>query len=274
VVLAIDEMTRRGLGATRARFTLKEVLRSSASRRLADESSNSAGTPVEPMPRQLIYPVGAQASSLPGVKAESSRLVPLARPLNELIRERLAELKFAPSERNSPSPPSLEEAIAACVAELANPVSCVPQTTDQRPLTTCRLRFLTPTRIRVNGDLQTELSFELLVRNLLRRVSTLAVVHGRKALELDFRGLIERAKSVVTQGTHLRWWDLERYTSRQGGKLRVGGFIGEVEYEGEAIGAFLPLLVVGELLSIGTGTSFGLGRYQISSRTSVPPECQ
>jgi hypothetical protein len=125
----------------------------------------------------------------------------------------------------------------------------------------------------VNGDLQTEISFELLVRNLLRRVSMLAAVHGIGPMDLDYRGLIDRAKSVATVKSNLRWWDLQRYTDRQyvdrqypdrqGGKLKVGGLIGEVEYYGEATEEFLPLLSAGEFLCVGTGTSFGLGRYKL-----------
>lgn len=126
-----------------------------------------------------------------------------------------------------------------------------------------KLRFLTPARIRVQGDLQTGLSFELLVRNLLRRISTLAAVHGRNHLDLDYHGLLERARTVKTQRSVLKWWDLERYSNRQAEKLKVGGLIGEVEYEGEAIEEYLPLLAAGELLQVGTGTSYGLGRYEL-----------
>lgn len=127
-----------------------------------------------------------------------------------------------------------------------------------------RLKFLTPSRIRVEGDLQSESSFDLLARNLLRRVSMLAVVHGSSALELDFRGLIERAASVRTSSLQLHWWDWERYSNRQRTKLNMGGFVGEIEYAGEAIKEFLPLLVAGEILHVGSGTSFGLGRYEIA----------
>ncbi|MEK6320444.1 MAG: CRISPR system precrRNA processing endoribonuclease RAMP protein Cas6 [Acidobacteriota bacterium] len=245
VVLAFAEMAHAGLGANRAKFELREVwLRDSAQR------------------LELIYENGvleAPASRLPGAKAERSRLFQIARPLSELIRERLAELKGARSEEPSSASPSLEGLIAEAIGEL--------RCSDPQPPTpdpsTRRVRFLTPARIRVNGDLQTDLSFELLVRNLLRRVSTLAAVHGRGAIELDYRGLIDRAASVKTRSSRLVWWDLDRYSNRQQTKMKLGGFIGEVEYEGEAVEEFLPLLVAGELLNIGTGTSFGLGCYRI-----------
>lgn len=243
VVQAIELMARRGLGANRARFELKEVL-------------------------------GAQASRLSGI-AEKLEPRRVSRPLSELISERLKELTGEGSNEQTSNPASIEAAIAEALREsttLARHSSLVP---NPQPTTrTVTLRFLTPARIRVNGDLQTELSFDLLVRNLLRRVSMLAAVHTggsagnpspvagpRSVLDLDYRGLIERAKSVATVKSSLRWWDLERYTNRQDGKLKVGGLIGEVEYEGGSVEEFLPLLFAGELLHVGTGTSFGLGKF-------------
>ncbi len=128
---------------------------------------------------------------------------------------------------------------------------------------TLRLRFLTPTRIRVEGDLQSGLTFGLLARNLLRRVSLLSAVHGRAPLALDFRALVERAEGVETRASTLRWQDWERYSNRQHTKMKLGGFVGEVEYDGEAIRDFLPLLAAGEILHVGAGTSFGLGSYEV-----------
>jgi CRISPR/Cas system endoribonuclease Cas6 (RAMP superfamily) len=93
----------------------------------------------------------------------------------------------------------------------------------------------------------------------------LAVVHGRGRLELRYGDLIERAGSVEVGHSNLGWWDLERYTNRQEGKLSAGGMIGEVEYAGRVIDELMPLLCAGELLGVGTGTSLGLGRYQISA---------
>jgi hypothetical protein len=172
------------------------------------------------------------------------------------------------TRNGSSASPSLEDAVADALRSLSGAIPMNgggPSPSAPSP-SSCRLRFSTPTRIRVNGDLQSELSFELLVRNLLRRVSALSAVHGRGPMELDYRGLIGRAASVETRSSRLTWWDLDRYSNRQQTKMKLGGFIGEVEYEGEAIEEFLPLLAAGEILSIGTGTSFGLGKYEIVGR--------
>jgi CRISPR/Cas system endoribonuclease Cas6 (RAMP superfamily) len=44
--------------------------------------------------------------------------------------------------------------------------------------------------------------------------------------------------------------------------MKLGGVVGEITYEGD-ITAFMPYLKAGEILHIGKGTSFGLGKYQI-----------
>ncbi|MCI0486718.1 MAG: CRISPR system precrRNA processing endoribonuclease RAMP protein Cas6, partial [Blastocatellia bacterium] len=78
------------------------------------------------------------------------------------------------------------------------------------------------------------------------------------------RALIERAATIGTGSSELLWWDWERYSNRQKTKMKLGGFAGEVEYNGEAIADFLPLIAAGEILHVGAGTSFGLGKYEIA----------
>jgi hypothetical protein len=68
--------------------------------------------------------------------------------------------------------------------------------------------------------------------------------------------------------SELRWLDWERYSHRQRTKMRLGGLMGEVEYgfaDAMSMAEFLPLLILGELLHIGTSTTFGLGKYEIVS---------
>lgn len=177
-------------------------------------------------------------------KADDSRvLVPAdaAHRLSDLLRERLHSFR-----RQTAGDGGKDDAAAGLNRNLV------------------RLRFTTPTRIRVEGDLQTSLSFALLVRSLLRRVSLLSELHGSSKLELDYRGLIARAAQVSVGESWLRWHDWERYSNRQETKMKLGGFLGEVEYGGAAVRDFLPLLFAGELLHVGAGTSFGLGKFYVA----------
>jgi CRISPR-associated endoribonuclease Cas6 len=125
-----------------------------------------------------------------------------------------------------------------------------------------KLRFLTPARIKYNGKFIDNANFEIMIRNLLRRLSSLAEVHCDEKWELDWKGLIERTKVIKTVHSDLVWKDWERYSQRQDTKLKMGGFLGEITFEGD-LAEFMPFLKLGEYLHIGKGTVFGLGKYEI-----------
>ena len=72
------------------------------------------------------------------------------------------------------------------------------------------VRFLTPARIRHDGDLCHEPSFRDLVRALLRRLSSLCYFHCGGELALDFRGLIDKAREIRTVARSLLWQKQER----------------------------------------------------------------
>ena len=125
-----------------------------------------------------------------------------------------------------------------------------------------KLEFLTPCRIRFNEKITGKIEFHILIRSLLRRVSSLSIFHCEKELELDFKQLIEDSKSVVLSEDSLQWHDWERYSTRQKRKMSLGGAVGSITYQGD-FKPFLQLLQLGEYLHVGKGTSFGLGRYVI-----------
>lgn len=151
-------------------------------------------------------------------------------------------------------------AVAQPSHSLAEIVAAHQRQPDQSDKLT--LRFITPARIRVEGDLQTKFSFSLLVRSLLRRWSLLTALYGQNPLQLNFGEIIAQAEAITIAQSQLHWWDVSRYSNRQQAKLKIGGFIGEITYQGD-IAPFVPLVRVGEWLHIGSGTSFGLGKYQI-----------
>ncbi len=131
------------------------------------------------------------------------------------------------------------------------------------------LQFTTPTRIRVDKDLQAELSFSLLIRNIIRRISILSKHHGQKQnqqneWQINVAALLQLAESVQTKNSQQFWWDFERYSGRQQTYMKLGGFVGQITYSGIAINALLPIIVAGEILHIGGNTSFGLGKYKIT----------
>jgi CRISPR-associated endoribonuclease Cas6 len=126
------------------------------------------------------------------------------------------------------------------------------------------LHFLTPTRITYNGRLTQDIEFHIIIRNLLRRISLISYFHsndnGRE--DIDFKSIIEKAKAVKIAGKRLRIYDWERYSGRQERRINMAGVVGRITFEGD-IAPFMPLLKAGEVLHVGKGTVFGLGRYEV-----------
>jgi len=134
---------------------------------------------------------------------------------------------------------------------------------DSGPEDTITIRFLTPARIKHQRSLAVELEFHVLIRSLLRRLCLLYYFHcGGIEPSWDYKGIIREAEKIAIEKDSLRWRDWERYSSRQDVRMKMGGVVGEVTYRGN-VTPFLTILKAGEILHVGKGTSFGLGKYEI-----------
>lgn len=124
------------------------------------------------------------------------------------------------------------------------------------------LRFLTPTRIKHNGNFIEHPEFHAVFRALLRRLSSLALFHCGVRLDVDYRGLIAQAESVRLVEDRSRRLDFERYSSRQRQRMDLSGLVGEAAYEGD-LSTFAPYLLFGQWTHVGKNATFGLGRYEL-----------
>jgi CRISPR-associated endoribonuclease Cas6 len=124
------------------------------------------------------------------------------------------------------------------------------------------LRFLTPTRLRVEDDHVETTTFPELVEAMVRRVFEVTFFHVRDP-EIDWRlADLAAARVVKVVGMDLRWHDWERYNAHQHTLMNMGGFMGTVEVEGD-LAPFTPLLRAAEIVHVGRGTPFGLGRVEV-----------
>jgi hypothetical protein len=148
-------------------------------------------------------------------------------------------------------------------ATLAQPPSLASSSRLPRKLV---LHFLTPTRIRAEGRLRAELTFQDVVRALLRRLSSLCYFHCGCELPVNFRSLIEQASMIRTIGSELCWHEQDRFSTRQRQRIEMGGVRGRVVFEApeaELWAPYLPLLAAGEWVHVGKGTVMGLGKYRV-----------
>ncbi|MDP2643536.1 MAG: CRISPR system precrRNA processing endoribonuclease RAMP protein Cas6, partial [Desulfobacterales bacterium] len=122
-----------------------------------------------------------------------------------------------------------------------------------------RLELKTPLRLKFNNRIERDLPFHVLVRAMLRRISSLFTAYAGGEPDLDYKGLLERAATIRTQDNQLFWHDWERYSNRQKQRMPMSGMAGSVTYEGD-LGEFLPLLDICAKVHIGKNTAFGLGK--------------
>ena len=124
------------------------------------------------------------------------------------------------------------------------------------------LEFLTRTSIKVDGKWTSELTFEHLIRNLLRRIRFLSYFHCGEDLDVDAPALIKAASAVKYKPRFL-WLRADRWSYRAESSIPMGGFIGKVRFTGE-LEPFLPFIYLGEYLHIGHHTAFGHGQYRLT----------
>jgi hypothetical protein len=116
------------------------------------------------------------------------------------------------------------------------------------------IRFLTPTEIR--GWERPE--FGAVFARLRDRLSLLRTIYGAGPLEIDFRGLGQRARTIRLVSAELEWERAGRRSTSQGTRQALGGFHGSAIYEGD-LTEFLPYLHAGAYTGVGKYTVWGQG---------------
>jgi CRISPR-associated endoribonuclease Cas6 len=117
-----------------------------------------------------------------------------------------------------------------------------------------RVNFVTPTELK--GADRPE--FAILFARLRDRISTLRARYQGAALEIDFRGMAERASAIRMTRCEIQRVEAERVSRSTGQRHSLGGFTGVAEYEGE-LGEFLPYLEIGKYTGVGRQTVWGKG---------------
>lgn len=134
--------------------------------------------------------------------------------------------------------------------------------TESKNYQQIKIKFLTPARIVLGGELTTKIDFNLFIINLLRRISWLSIVHCDGELEFNHKNFISYTDGIKTKERDIKWYDWERYSSKQDTRMKLGGFMGSIIFEGD-LKEFFPFIKLGEYTHIGKQTSFGLGKYEI-----------
>ena len=135
------------------------------------------------------------------------------------------------------------------------------------------IRFLTPARVIYNEQLTENLTFFIFTNSIITRIKYLSFFYSQRSNPLqrkenplngvfNFRELLEESKKIEIKQDNLYWFDWERYSKRQNRRMTLGGFMGDITFEGD-FSNFIPFLLFGEDVHVGKNTAFGLGKYLI-----------
>ncbi len=120
-----------------------------------------------------------------------------------------------------------------------------------------KVEFLTPTELKGSDGAD----FGVLFARLRDRISSLRALYGEGPLEIDFRGMGDRARQVRLIEQSLKQVDRNRTSRASGDSHPIGGFIGEAIYEGD-LSEFLPYLEAGFWTGVGRQTVWGKGEIR------------
>lgn len=128
-----------------------------------------------------------------------------------------------------------------------------------------KFRFLTPTKICIKKELVRIPTFENIIIILTRRVNNILRFHCGIDEEWNFKEFKEKASKVKMEYSSLNWVEYDRYSSRKDRREKMEGFTGEIAFSGDFI-PFIPFLKMGELLHLGKGATWGMGKYRMEIR--------
>ena len=149
--------------------------------------------------------------------------------------------------------------------QLTQNANTQPLRLDLAPGTTAvssvRVKFVTPTELKSGQRIATMAKFGILAARVRDRISTLRELYGEGPLDLDFRRFGERAALVQMTRSKIEIVDVQRRSSRTGQVHSIGGFVGEVDYEGD-LTEFVPYLKAAEWTGVGRQTVWGKGEIR------------
>jgi hypothetical protein len=157
----------------------------------------------------------------------------------------------------------------AVVADEPGPPCQAGLDRDTEPVERVAVRFLTPTELKSAGNVVERPEFGILFGRLRDRLSNLRALYGSGPLQIDFRGIGERASAIHLAGCRVEWEQVKRKSGRTGQVHPIGGFTGEAEYCGD-LAEFLPWLRAARWVGVGRQTVWGKGDVRVVSQEPRP----
>ncbi len=158
------------------------------------------------------------------------------------------------------------EGLAWRQAEPLDSLTCSVQSLDwllqnDRITNNVVVKYVTPTRLMVNGKPLRKPRFSQVFPFMLRRVTSMLYAHSGVEVLDDPAYLLELVNDLHEVESKLHWHDWRSLAGRQ--DLVVGGFMGEMNLEGQALEEVYWLFAVASLFGIGKAATSGAGRISL-----------
>ncbi len=121
-----------------------------------------------------------------------------------------------------------------------------------------RLRLISPIRLDTDNFIKVNIGPAEIIQAIQERFRLLQNEYGICSLE---NMPIFRLPPLEMEQKTLKWVSWNRYSYIQGKKLSMGGFVGHMTFR-PANEQVIIWLSIGEIIGVGLGTSFGLGRIE------------
>jgi hypothetical protein len=151
---------------------------------------------------------------------------------------------------------------AQAVWEVPREASVAILDPEPSPIESVTVRFQTPTELKADGGVAGRPEFPILFGRLRDRISTLRSLYGAGPLEIDFKGMGERATRIELRRSEVVWEQVKRKSGRTGQVHPIGGFTGKAEYAGD-LAEFLPWLRAARWVGVGRQTVWGKGDVRV-----------
>lgn len=124
-----------------------------------------------------------------------------------------------------------------------------------------RLRFVTPIRLRIEGQISNKLSFRSFMAAAVRRLRILTHFYGNGADQIRPAAAFDAVDRTALISESLRTFAVKRRSQRQQTEMNLSGLIGEMVFDTDS--ALLPWLYAASACHVGKATSFGFGRLAV-----------
>lgn len=146
----------------------------------------------------------------------------------------------------------------------------IVQQADALPDGHIHLRFLTPTTLKQHKTILHQPEFTPLIARLLERCQAMLFHYADdpstaapETWQPLYQGLIQAAADIQRSLDNTRWVDVRSGSRRSNYYHDMGGFVGEVRFEGD-VSPFHEWLLWGQSLQVGKNTVKGSGWYEIT----------